>query len=47
MEAGEKPFKFLMEIDLLAADLHRLGNGSVATEKMCDYRGGTVWWLPD
>ena len=26
MEPGEDPFQFLMEIDRLAADLHRLGD---------------------
>ena len=35
MELGKELFKFLMEIDLLAADLHRLGDRSVTIEKMC------------
>ena len=29
MEPGGDPFKFMMEIDRLAADLHRLGDKSV------------------
>ena len=29
MKRGEHPFKFMMEIDPLAADLHRLGGRSV------------------
>ena len=43
MQRGEDPFKFMMEIDRLAADLDRLGDRSVTElTKMCDYRGGTV-----
>ena len=30
MQPGEGPFQFMMEIDRLAADLHRLGDRSVA-----------------
>ena len=33
MEPGGDPFKFLMEIDKLAADLHRLGDKSVTELK--------------
>ena len=40
---GEDPFKFMMKIDRLVADLHRLGDRSVTElKKMPDYRGGAV-----
>ena len=43
MESGKDPFKFMMEIDRFAADLHRLDEISVIKlTKMRDYRGGTV-----
>ena len=35
MESGGDPFKFIMEIDRLAADLHRLGDISVTKLKKC------------
>ena len=35
MERGGDPFKFMMEIDRLAADLHRLGDKSVTELKKC------------
>ena len=35
MQPGEDPFQFMMEIDRLAADLHRLGDRSVTELKKC------------
>ena len=35
MEPGGDPFKFIMEIDRLAADLHRLGDNSVTELRKC------------
>ena len=35
MEPGNDPFKFMMEIDRLAADLHRLGDKSVTDLRKC------------
>ena len=35
MEPGGDPFKFMMEIDRLAADLHRLGENSVTELRKC------------
>ena len=35
MEPGGDPFKFVMEIDRLAADLHRLGDKSVTELRKC------------
>ena len=35
MEPGGDPFKFMMEVDRLAADLHRLGDKSVAELRKC------------
>ena len=35
MEPGGDPFKFMMEIDRLAADLHRLGDKSVTELRKC------------
>ena len=35
MEPGDDPFKFMMEIDRLAADLHRLGDKSVTELRKC------------
>ena len=35
MESGGDPFKFMMEIDSLAADLHRLGDKSVTDLRKC------------
>ena len=35
MEPGGDPFKFMMEVDRLAADLHRLGNESVTELRKC------------
>ena len=35
MEPGGDPFKFLIEIDRLAAGLHRLGDKSVAELRKC------------
>ena len=35
MEPGGDPFKFMMEIDRLAADLHRFGDKSVTELKKC------------
>ena len=35
MELGGDPFKFMMEVDRLAADLHRLGDKSVTELRKC------------
>ena len=35
MEPGGDPFKFMMEIDRLAADLHRMGDKSVTELRKC------------
>ena len=35
MELGSDPFKFIMEVDRLAADLHRLGDKSVTELRKC------------
>ena len=35
MQAAEDPFQFMMEIDWLAADLHRLGDKSVIELRKC------------
>ena len=35
MELGGDPFKFMMEVDRLAADLHRLGDNSVTELRKC------------
>ena len=35
MEPGRDPFKFMMEVDRLAADLHRLGDKSVTELRKC------------
>ena len=35
MEPGGDPFKFMMEVDRLAADLHHLGDKSVAELRKC------------
>ena len=35
MQPGEDPFQFMMEIDRLAADLHRLGDRSVTEPRKC------------
>ena len=35
MQPGEAPFQFMMEIDRLAADLHRLGDRSAAELRKC------------
>ena len=35
MEPGSDPFKFIMEVDRLAADLHRLGDKSVTELRKC------------
>ena len=35
MQPGEDPFKFMMEIDRLAADLHRQGDRSVTELRKC------------
>ena len=35
MEPGGDPFKFMMEIDRLAADLHRLGEKSISKRRKC------------
>ena len=35
MEPGGDPFEFMMEIDRLAADLHRLGDKSVTKLIKC------------
>ena len=35
MEPGSDPFKFMMEVDRLAADLHRLGDKSVTELRKC------------
>ena len=35
MEPGGDPFKFMMEVDRLAADLHRLGDKSVTELRKC------------
>ena len=35
MEPGGDPFKFMMEIDRLATDLHRLGDRSVTEIRKC------------
>ena len=35
MEPGGDPFKFMMEIDRLAADLHRLGDKSITELRKC------------
>ena len=35
MESGGDPFKFMMEVDRLAADLHRLGDESVTELRKC------------
>ena len=35
MKPGGDPFKFMMEIDRLAADLHRLGDKSVTEPRKC------------
>ena len=35
MEPGGDPFKFMMEIDKLAADLHRLGDKSITELRKC------------
>ena len=35
MEPGGNPFKFMMEVDRLAADLHRLGDKSVTELRKC------------
>ena len=35
MEPGSDPFKFMMEVDRLAADLHRLGNKPVTELRKC------------
>ena len=35
MEPDGDPFKFIMEIDRLAADLHRLGDKSVTDPRKC------------
>ena len=35
MEPGSDPFKFMMELDRLAADLHRLGEKSVTELRKC------------
>ena len=40
MEPGGDSFEFMMKIDRLATDVHRLGDKG--TKKMRDYRGGTV-----
>ena len=45
MQLGEDLFQllFMMEIERLAADLHRLGDRSVTEQKkMCDYCGWIV-----
>ena len=36
MEPGADPFKFMMEVGGLAADLHRLGDNSVTELRKCD-----------
>ena len=35
MKLGGEPFKFIMEVDRLAADLHRLGDKSVTQLRKC------------
>ena len=35
MESSGYPFKFMMEVDRLAADLHRLGDKSVTELRKC------------
>ena len=35
MEPGSDPFKFMMEVDKLAGDLHRLGDKSVTELRKC------------
>ena len=35
MEPGSDPFKFMMEVDRLAADLYRLGDKSVTKLRKC------------
>ena len=35
MEPGENPFKFMIEINRLAADLHILGDRSVTELRKC------------
>ena len=35
MEPGGDPFKFMMEVDKLAADLHRMGDNSVTELRKC------------
>ena len=35
MQAEEDPFQSMMEIDRLAADLHKLGNRSVTELRKC------------
>ena len=35
MEPGGDPFKLMMEVDRLAADLHRLGDKSVTELRKC------------
>ena len=35
MEPGGDPFKFMMEVDRLAADLHRLGDKPVTEVRKC------------
>ena len=35
MKPGSDPFKFMMEVDKLAGDLHRLGDKSVTELRMC------------
>ena len=38
MEPGGDPFKFMMEIDSFAVDLHRMGEKfETELRKMCDY----------
>ena len=40
-EPGDNPFKFMMEIDRLAADLHRLGDTSITkVRKWRDFLAG-------
>ena len=35
MQPGEDPFQIMMEIDRLAADIHRLGDRSVTELRKC------------
>ena len=41
MQPEEDPFQYMMEIDRLAADLHKLGDKSVTELRKC---GIIVWW---